>query len=204
VVSSWLRPWRSPKLQLVVGGKLAAPPEQLLQRVPDCYGLYLLLAKPPGGRRHLACYLGKAGPAVGEGATPTLRERWAAGGRGRGGRAQARRCVLPRPDPPARRSRPVAAGLLPARQQCFLPASRRPQCHNPSLPPGSTRFASSYLANGDGTFGPAREPRRYLTLLDLQRRGFSLQARCGAGAGGRGAVCLGAGVGAAQGGGRSS
>jgi hypothetical protein len=77
IASSWLRPWRAPKVALLRGGALAGPAEQLLQQVPDSHGLYLLLAKPPGGRRHLPCYLGKAGPLVGEGATPTLRARWA-------------------------------------------------------------------------------------------------------------------------------
>jgi hypothetical protein len=35
-----------------------------------------------------------------------------------------------------------------------------------------------YLHHKDGSFGPSKDPRMYLTLLDLQRRGFSIAVRC--------------------------
>jgi hypothetical protein len=40
------------------------------------FGLYMLLAKPPGARRYLPVFLGKAGPAEGESGGETIRERW--------------------------------------------------------------------------------------------------------------------------------
>jgi hypothetical protein len=48
----------------------------------------------------------------------------------------------------------------------------------PALASLCCRFRTAHLANDDGTFGPADEARKYLTLLDLQRRAFSLQVRC--------------------------
>lgn len=78
VVRSWLRPWQSPAVKVVKRGVLLGPTEALLAQLPDVYGLYMLLAKPPGARRYLPVFLGKAGPAEGEGGGETIRERWGA------------------------------------------------------------------------------------------------------------------------------
>ncbi len=39
------------------------------------------------------------------------------------------------------------------------------------------RIGSAYIQS-NGTFGPAKEQKKYWRLLEMQSRGFSMQIRC--------------------------